>query len=758
MIKKSYKTFSKLFIYFYFIIIFSNFELIAQSSIKIDTFRINNQKIPKTIYGVFIDFLNDFINGSNGLWAQELYNRGFDLISRNNSNLAYSWDVYGDLYADGILGLLKGGYNENGKFYQKITTYNSNSLLGISQNVYVYDTVGGDFYIYLKGDLKNAKIEIALIDTLSNEFYFSHQIDNIDTNWKKYEVKTPKISSSHIVKLAILLRGEGNIDIDEASFMPSHNVAGVRKEYFDIFARWKPGIIRYPGGTFADTYLNIWQNSITPIDKRVAPLEMNKYNDQRMDFGLTEYLNFCKLIEAEPHILVNMIYGTPEGTKDLAEYCNADTNAKYGKLRSENGFKEPFNVKYWEIGNEEWDDAVETGNKHIPFYDALKSIDTNYMIMVCGNTWGGEKFFDDIYTTIGEKADFYSYHDITPGKPRINNYDESQRYYSVMGASKIHDNTFQYIKWWANKYNFADKIKLALTEYLIIYDVKAPQWIDTSYKNASFETGIWMASVYNTFIKNSDFQPIFEKTFGLGHIRVGFNDKGERIYYPSPIHTIMEFFRHHTGDYVVPVEIDCPTYSTEIIDGLYQSSDVPMLDVCVTTDMKTIFISVVNKHISDSLEAEFEFPYTISGINSKLYELYEDDYKVFNSPNKPELIKIREKDYIFENRYKFPPHSFTLFEVPFDLDVYIRYDSLDNKNVFIFPNPATKEIQVLIPEYLSEPSEIQIFDILANKIYDKKINDKSIFHKINLNNFANGTYILIFKNKNMIMSEQFIKF
>lgn len=157
MIKSRYKNCYKLFIYLFFIIILSNLGLIAQSTIKIDTFRINNQKIPKTIYGVFIDFLNDFINGSNGLWAQELYNRGFDMISRNNSNLAYSWDIYGDLYIDGIIGLYQGGYNENGRFYQKITTYNSNSILGISQNVYVYDTVGGDFYVYLKGDLKKCK-------------------------------------------------------------------------------------------------------------------------------------------------------------------------------------------------------------------------------------------------------------------------------------------------------------------------------------------------------------------------------------------------------------------------------------------------------------------------------------------------------------------------------------------------------------------------------------------------------------------------
>ena len=36
------------------------------------------------------------------------------------------------------------------------------------------------------------------------------------------------------------------------------------------------------------------------------------------------------------------------------EYCNGTHDTYYANLRRQNGHPEPYNVKYWALGNEIW--------------------------------------------------------------------------------------------------------------------------------------------------------------------------------------------------------------------------------------------------------------------------------------------------------------------------------------------------------------------------------------------------------------------
>lgn len=56
-------------------------------------------------------------------------------------------------------------------------------------------------------------------------------------------------------------------------------------------------------------------------------------------FGTDEFLNFCKLIGAEPQIAVNLGSGTPQEAAEWVKYVN-ERLTKSGLL--------------WELGNELW--------------------------------------------------------------------------------------------------------------------------------------------------------------------------------------------------------------------------------------------------------------------------------------------------------------------------------------------------------------------------------------------------------------------
>jgi len=57
----------------------------------------------------------------------------------------------------------------------------------------------------------------------------------------------------------------------------------------------KPGVIRYPGGCFADQY--DWRDGVGPRDKR-------KYESNH--FGTDEFVSFCKMVGAEPYLAANV--------------------------------------------------------------------------------------------------------------------------------------------------------------------------------------------------------------------------------------------------------------------------------------------------------------------------------------------------------------------------------------------------------------------------------------------------------------------
>jgi alpha-L-arabinofuranosidase len=141
------------------------------------------------------------------------------------------------------------------------------------------------------------------------------------------------------------------------------NINGVRKELVDEMRKIKPPIVRFPGGCFADSY--DWRDGIGPVDKR--PRRTNFWNGgeaanapsaHRYDpnrFGTNEFAEFCRLIGAQPYLAANLRSLPAEEFYRWVEYCNSPAGSTtLADERAAAGFKDPFNVRYWGVGNESW--------------------------------------------------------------------------------------------------------------------------------------------------------------------------------------------------------------------------------------------------------------------------------------------------------------------------------------------------------------------------------------------------------------------
>ena len=101
--------------------------------------------------------------------------------------------------------------------------------------------------------------------------------------------------------------------VGERSRVP--NVGGVRRALVDALRAIHPGVVRWPGGCFADSY--DWRDGIGPRERR--PRRTNFWIDDSHlqalgnvaakydpnEFGTNEFLRFCRLIDAQPYLAVN---------------------------------------------------------------------------------------------------------------------------------------------------------------------------------------------------------------------------------------------------------------------------------------------------------------------------------------------------------------------------------------------------------------------------------------------------------------------
>ena len=103
-----------------------------------------------------------------------------------------------------------------------------------------------------------------------------------------------------------------------------------------------PRVIRFPGGNNADGY--DWKNHV-----RIKPGRRVSWEGA---ITYAEMAAFCREIGAELSVTVNFGTGTPEDAADLVEYLNGPADSEWGSVRASQGFPEPLNVRFFEIGNE----------------------------------------------------------------------------------------------------------------------------------------------------------------------------------------------------------------------------------------------------------------------------------------------------------------------------------------------------------------------------------------------------------------------
>jgi alpha-L-arabinofuranosidase len=157
----------------------------------------------------------------------------------------------------------------------------------------------------------------------------------------------------------------GGFYVGDDSHIPHDQ--GIRLDVVDALKAIHIPNLRWPGGCFADEYH--WRDGIGPKEQRPSMVNTHWGDvEENNHFGTHEFMHLCELLGTEPYISGNLGSGTVEEMSQWVEYLTRAGSSPMVRLRKENGRDEPWQVRFWGVGNETWGCG---GNMRPEFYADL---------------------------------------------------------------------------------------------------------------------------------------------------------------------------------------------------------------------------------------------------------------------------------------------------------------------------------------------------------------------------------------------------
>ena len=434
-----------------------------------------------------------------------------------------------------------------------------------------------------------------------------------------------------------------------------------RKDFVDTTKDLAPGMMRF-GGLLSRYYK--WREGVGPAAKR--PLYRNYVwgGQETHRVGTHEFVDFCRRVNSEPMYCVNFLgdgekrYATMrEGNRtgdakeaaDWVSYANDPDHAE----RKANGSAQPFNLKYWQLGNEtSYGNACfkkdESIAATIEFAKAMRERDRSLKLI----GWGDSGWAGDLVDRAGEHIDCVAVHMMgqSPmGRDTVlrgNRYQaEPERAWQELMelvGTRIETKLLGLEETLARRNS---KHGIAITEGHLSLQPHNSNAILTEWL-----TGVYHARVMNLYQRHgatvkiataADFNGNRWTTNALMHQVPG------GVSYLLPVGAVMRLFQRHNGT-----------------QGVAVKSAPASLDIAASRSGNKVFLHVANMNYSGAVEVTFAVDGLVA-TGGRVLEISPDNPRQEISFINPDVFKPREQALPREGapRWRFPARSVSAVEL-----------------------------------------------------------------------------------------------
>ena len=646
----------------------------AEASITIEASRPYHYKIPRTIFGTFLEPIGNSIYG--GLWAELLQNPSFEdnLWSAETIQRMIREDP--QLGRASALGLplpwepldAKQGNRYEPRWNDAPNSYRSLFLIGlpdkqvgVRQKVYlpVHRTLHYAGGLYAKYESGAHEIEVSIRRRDHPEQIFARSAITVPgSDWKRYEfrldVEAEKIRPLEPADFVIAAGNDTRVLLDEVSLMPADNVDGMDPEIIAMAKAMKSPILRF-GGNFTSAYH--WRDGVGSRDRRVSMLNIAWGMPEYNTFGTDEFLRFCELIGARPQIALNLGSGTTEEAAGWVKYVNEHWGDRKGGL-------------VWELGNELWGTfqlgyptLQRVAERTKAFSDLVRKMDPNAKWIATGGDEDSYQDWNEAQLSNPTAFDYLSTHFVVttdrllqknPSPDFITQADFALPVGLERKLREMHEQIQE-------NPQARDRVTTAFTEWLF--------WAatDTVPRYDNMGGAICSAGFLNMLMRVADLVPLADMT---GMVEFGGIWKKSGRVFGAPSYWAFRMYSNADASQLVEARTQVENYDVEQGSVRLPSiPNVPYLDLVAARneagDKLTLFC--VNRHLTRDITARISiagFPPGSEGSASSLFasSVYDKNDQAHPEAVIPRVSPVKTEGTTLE--YTFRHESVTVIELP----------------------------------------------------------------------------------------------
>jgi len=445
---------------------------------------------------------------------------------------------------------------------------------------------------------------------------------------------------------------------------------GFRVDVIEALRELRVPIVRWPGGCFASAYH--WRDGVgkdrePSFDKAWGVEDPNT-------FGTDEFVKWCRLVGCEPYICTNAGTGTQEEMSDWVEYCNLQEKGRNARLRKKNGSHEPFNVRYWSIGNENYlggEIGAKTVEEWAPLVresaKMMRAVDSNLKILAAATVNGN--WTPPMLKAAGRYLDYISIHYYWDALWQHGTHPSS--YLKSMVAGPIPEKQIKQAVDLLNQNGFGDKIKIAFDEWNLrgwhhpgfpgggANQLGMIQERDENDLNETYTMAdaIFTASFLNGCLRQA-------KYVHMACMAPVVNARGPLFVHPKGVvkRTTFHVMKMYS-DLLLPNVLSSQVTS----DVLNVDKDtVPALDAVVTQsdDRKHFAVALINRHPDTVARFKLTLGSNVNSAGARLMILSGDSPDAYNGVDRPNRVIPETRTLtLSDGQVELPPHSVSIVQI-----------------------------------------------------------------------------------------------
>lgn len=426
------------------------------------------------------------------------------------------------------------------------------------------------------------------------------------------------------------------------------NIDGFRADIVEAFKKIGIPMLRWPGGCFADSYH--WRDGIGPVEKR--PHSVAESCGLRViennQLGTHEFLQLCKLIDAEPYLAGNVGSGSVQELVDWVGYCNDNTGSSLAAERTANGHAAPMNVKYWGVGNENWGcggnyDAADYGKEFRRYSTFIKMADSSVELVACGmnsRDWN-MKVIEQLRNHL-HLLDHFSVHQYWSAG-HSTKFSEEEYYQLVRGCDLVEET----LKYTDEILQFfvagRRKVGIALDEWGVWHQDARP---DVNYEAGNtLRDAIAAAGTLDLLNRWADKVSMGNLAQIVNVLQTLAQTNGEKMWLTPTYHVFALYAPHRGGEALKTIIGDSVTRDLPAIEGSWpvipiSAGSMSMASASASRKDGKIIVSVTNRHQDEPMELTIRVP-EVSLKSATMATLTADTANAVNSADQPDRVTVK---------------------------------------------------------------------------------------------------------------------